>query len=103
MAGRGRPPKPTALKLMAGNPGKRKLPEEIACDEPIGEPPSFFNDDQIKLWNDTVSKAPPGLLTWMDRSVLKAWVVANTAYEKAAKMLDISRTTLYAKLKKYGI
>lgn len=53
MGKRGPPPKPTALKELEGNPGKRPLPAnepkftEAACDVP---PPDFLSDEAKTEW-----------------------------------------------------
>ena len=57
MATRGRKPKPTAVKVLEGNPGKRPLnmfeptPEKIAP-----ECPSWLNDEAKAEWNRLVDK-----------------------------------------------
>jgi P27 family predicted phage terminase small subunit len=53
MAGVGRPPKPTELKVITGNPGKRPLPENEPKPKPITghlEPPDFLNEHAAKMW-----------------------------------------------------
>jgi len=45
--------KPTELKVLMGNPGKRPLPENEPKPKPIMdkvEPPAFLNDHAIKTW-----------------------------------------------------
>jgi hypothetical protein len=39
---RGRPPKPTALKILSGNPGKRPLPEEREVDHGAAVKPAWL-------------------------------------------------------------
>jgi len=48
----GRPPKPTALKVLTGNPGRRALP----ANEPVPPPgeaqaPDWLSIEARKLWN----------------------------------------------------
>ena len=49
---RGRKPKPTALKLLQGNPGKRKI-DTLHEPTPViglGEPPAHLDEGAVKLW-----------------------------------------------------
>ncbi len=47
----GRPPKPTKLKLIQGNPGKRALPEfEPDPERGIPAPPRWFPAEYFDLW-----------------------------------------------------
>lgn len=49
---RGRKPKPTALKLLQGNPGHRKI-DELTEPQPViglGEPPAHLAPDAVALW-----------------------------------------------------
>ena len=84
----GPPPKPTALKLLAGNPGKRKLP--------VGEVKPALGAD-VPAW----AKAAPalvaewkrqaprllrlGLLTEVDDDALMAMCVLNLAFQDAVR------------------
>lgn len=86
---RGRKPVPTHLKLIRGNPGKRRLNE----NEPIPEgdlnaPPTWMSKSQRAGWRYAIANAPPGLLKRLDRSVLSAWVVAEDLHRTASQMLD---------------
>lgn len=47
---RGRPPKPTALKLLAGNPGRRKLAPETVAAKLEPKPPKWLGPDGAALW-----------------------------------------------------
>ncbi|WJY13616.1 phage terminase small subunit P27 family [Pectobacteriaceae bacterium CE90] len=54
VAGRsGRPPKPTNRKVLAGNPGKRRLNKTEPSFTPISgvEPPSWFDDIAKTMWS----------------------------------------------------
>lgn len=82
---RGRKPKPTELKVLEGNPGKRALNhDEPKPEGDIGDPPAWMSDDQKKIWTEAVKDAPPGLLTCLDKSVFTVWVVAVDQHQKAA-------------------
>lgn len=82
----GRRPKPTHLKLIAGNPGKRPLNQ----DEPIPvgdlvDPPEWMTDSQQAGWRYAIEHAPLGLLKRLDLSVLSVWVVAQDLHRDAAE------------------
>jgi P27 family predicted phage terminase small subunit len=49
----GRPPKPTELKVLTGNPGKRPLPINEPKPKPIVnqiDPPAWLNDHGVVTW-----------------------------------------------------
>ena len=87
----GRPPKPTALKRLAGNPGKRKLGEGEPTP-PAKKPPcpKHLQGEARKEWNRMSKQLfALGLLTQVDRAALAAycqawahWVEANEQVEK---------------------
>ena len=74
----GRKPKPTALRLIAGNPGKRALPKSeavVALSEPT--PPAFLCDDAKVEWGRVCSALyAAGLMTELDRAALAAYAAA---------------------------
>lgn len=92
--GGGPKPKPTHLKLVKGNPGKRRL--NTAEPKPEGllpEPPPELSADARKEW-DTVSKRllAAGIITAIDRIALAAycqavgrWLQAERALREMAK------------------
>lgn len=63
----GPPPKPTALKILTGNPGKRKLNDREPMPEPRCAPPAWLAPEALVEWK---RQAPPlerlGLLTEID-------------------------------------
>jgi P27 family predicted phage terminase small subunit len=82
----GRPPQPTALRELHGNPGKRPL----KVDEPEGrgmlwQPPAWFDEEQRAQWFYALDHAPVGLLTATDREVLVVWCVACIEHARAAQ------------------
>lgn len=87
---RGRPPKPTALKIAAGNPGKRPLNDL----EPVMEAaslncPTRLKGDARKKWNELaplLHKA--GVLKECDRDELERYCKAWQRYLAAEKHLD---------------
>jgi P27 family predicted phage terminase small subunit len=88
---RGRKPRPTALKELAGNPGKRAL--NALEPKPSGEleaPPEWFSAEQRAGWRYALEHAPAGLLKKIDRGVLAIWVVAEDLHRNAVLQLQRS-------------
>lgn len=87
----GRPPKPTVLKLLAGNPGRR----DIQPDEPqpvggLSQPPSFLTAPQKDIWCYAIEHAPAGLLRLLDRDLFLDWVQAVAERDQAEAVLRIT-------------
>lgn len=86
----GRKPKPTALKLVTGNPGKRALPKNepvIASSEPT--PPGFLCDDAKVEWGRVCSTlSAAGLMTELDRAALAAYCTAYGRWAQAERALN---------------
>jgi P27 family predicted phage terminase small subunit len=93
---RGRKPKPTHLKLIDGNPGKRPIePDLPQAEGELVDPPEWFDDEQRTGWQYAIEHAPKGLLTPLDRAALVAFIVAENEYRKAVlKVVDEGQTTL---------
>lgn len=88
MGARGPAPKPTALKVLQGNPGKRKLrkdePKPVAVDNL--EPPAYLS----KLAKDEWQRVAPevkrlGLLTLVDVAGLAGYCQAYARWREAIK------------------
>lgn len=89
MGVRGPRPKPTYMKLLDGNPGRRPLNENEP--KPVGDlrdPPEGLSDSQRALWIQTVDEAPAGLLKRLDRELFRTWVVACDTYRRAVAELN---------------
>ena len=72
MAQRGPKPKPTHLKVITGNPGKRPLNQhEPEIIEPLGSPPAGWQAGAKALWHEMVGCAPDGVLTKADRHLIE--------------------------------
>lgn len=81
---RGGKPKPTHLKLIEGNRGRRPLNKrEPKCVGDLCSPPDWFNQSQKDGWNYAISNAPKGMLKLLDRSTLTAWVIAEDLHRQA--------------------
>lgn len=85
---RGRRPKPSHLKLIAGNPGKREIPEaEPVPEGDLVDPPDWMTDQQRDTWRYAIQHAPAGLLKKIDRGMLAVWCVAEAQHAEASQML----------------
>lgn len=97
----GRRPKPTSLKLITGNPGKRALPEEEIVP-PEGEivMPKFLTYREVELWDEYLPKCKAmGTVTAADPLTLANWCVLQAEYEK--KKADM-KGTLITQLRCYA-
>jgi P27 family predicted phage terminase small subunit len=85
----GRRSKPTHLKLLEGNRGRRPL--NVNEPRPAGDlcdAPHWFSDEQRQSWDYAIKHAPPGLLKLIDRSILTIWVVAEAIHREATKKVE---------------
>lgn len=88
---RGRKPKPTKLKVQAGNPGKRPLNDAEPAYKPgAGSPPACLDAVGKAEWR-RVSKlmTVAGVLTQADRSVLTLYCSAWSRWIVARKKLEV--------------
>ena len=69
---KGRKPKPTKLKILAGNPGKRPLNEDEPQFAPsLPEPPAFLSEEAKTEWERIAGALYlQGVLTAVDRGAL---------------------------------
>ena len=86
----GRKPKPTALRLVEGNRGKRpinKAEAVIALAEPT--PPAFLCDDAKVEWGRVCSALyAAGLMTELDRAALAAYAAAYGRWAQAERAIN---------------
>lgn len=86
----GRKPKPTHLKIVTGNPGKRPLPLNeavVALAEPT--PPNFLCDDAKVEWGRVCSALyAAGLMTELDRAALAAYCAAYGRWAQAERAIN---------------
>lgn len=83
-----RPAKPTHLKIIQGNPGKRALPKnEPKPQGDLKTPPKYFNAAQKAEWRYIIKHAPAGLLKMIDTSALEVYVVARIIHRQATEQL----------------
>jgi len=90
----GTKPKPTHLKLVTGNPGKRTLNrKEAKAKAAIPAPPVHLTADAVEEWNRVAADLfNLGILSEIDRAALAAyaqsygrWVQAERAIAKMAE------------------
>jgi P27 family predicted phage terminase small subunit len=89
MAPRGQKPKPTHLKLVLGNPGKRRLSKnEPKPDLQIPPVPDDLCEDALLEWGRvSVELFKLGLLAGVDRAALAAYCAAWGRWVKAERAL----------------
>jgi P27 family predicted phage terminase small subunit len=87
---RGRRPKPTRLKMLTGNPGKRRLNEdEPRPDANIPECPPELGSVARTEWNRLVDElAALRMLTNLDRAALAAYCGAYALWAEATVQLE---------------
>jgi P27 family predicted phage terminase small subunit len=89
MAIRGRKPKPSKLRALDGNPGRRPINDREP--QPTGPlvKPDFVNGEAAKEWTRVIGAMPPGLYTAADAPVLAvycvAWVLFRNALAQVAR------------------
>lgn len=108
---RGPDPKPTILKLIAGNPGKRPLNEnEPQPPEGSPVPPNWLREDALAIWNELV---PPLVETKLATAIdwpligrycvkLARWIYLGEQINKAKTDFPESKGTTYPILDEKG-
>jgi P27 family predicted phage terminase small subunit len=89
LAPRGRKPKPTQLKELQGNPGKRALPKEEPRPKP-GEPtrPEWLLPEAKREWTRVVAELKRlKMLTLVDRAALAGYCQAYARAVQAEKIV----------------
>lgn len=86
---RTRPAKPTHLKLIEGNPGKRKLNANEPKPEPeLPLPPSFLSAEaKEEWWRVATELYQLKLLTGLDRAALAAFCQAYGRWQQAEEAI----------------
>lgn len=88
MGARGPAPKPTALKVLAGNPGKRQLNDrEPKPDARLPRCPSWLEAEAKREWKRICDGMPTGVLTSVDRGALAQYCQAWSDFVAASKLL----------------
>lgn len=90
MAIRGQKPKPNALKLVTGNPGKRPIdPAEVEVRESPLLPPKELTESEQRLWDRFIDSA-----WWLsDHDSAKAymWVSLESEFEECPREMNSAR------------
>ena len=87
---RGRKPKPTALKLVEGNPGKRKLNEKEPKPTSKAVAPDWLRSDPVAMaeWDRlAVELEQLGLLTNLDVQVFAMYCDSVSRYRRSRERL----------------
>jgi P27 family predicted phage terminase small subunit len=86
---RGRKPKPTAVKVLAGNPGKRALNHAEPRPKVVRpRPPEHLSDEEKAKWKLVVRELHPlGLVTTIDVDALAMYCVIYARWVKAERMV----------------
>lgn len=89
MAVRGRKPKPTAIKELEGNPGKRPLNKnEPKPDKKAPRCPSWLEEEAKKEWKRTGTMLEQlGLLTEMDMAAFAGYCQAYARWKEAEEFI----------------
>ena len=89
MAQRGRKPKPTALKMLEGNPGGRPLnTKEPKPETKAPRCPSWLEDEAKKEWKRMAKVLEQmGLLTEMDMAAFAGYCQAYARWKEAEEFL----------------
>lgn len=99
MAGKGRPPKPTAIKKLEGNPGKRPLNKnEPQPKKRAPRCPSWLEKDAKKEWRRLVKELEElGLLTSLDWGIFAGYCQSYARWKEAEEFISkhgsISKTS----------
>jgi P27 family predicted phage terminase small subunit len=86
---RGRKPTPTVLKLLRGNPGKRRInAEEPSCAPAPLEPPAWLEGEARTKWTEMAPQLlDAGLLAQIDTDALAAYCLAYADWREALNQL----------------
>ena len=94
----GRKPKPTRIKVLEGNPGKRPLNKKEPNAPGIPKRPTSFNARCKKLWDEYVKNlAASGLVQLLDASTLELYVRTYDEYLTLDAYLKKNKSTYKTK------
>jgi P27 family predicted phage terminase small subunit len=90
----GRKPKPTAVRKMQGNPGRRDFNDrEPKAKGRLVAAPEWMSESQKAGWLYAIENSPAGLLKMLDSSLLAIWVVAEDIHRNAVQKLALGLVT----------
>jgi phage terminase small subunit len=88
----GRRPKPTVLKLVQGNPGKRPLNKNEPKPTAGCSKPKFLKGRAARIWNEYAPELERlGLLTSVDAPMFAAWCQLVEEFEKNPQTMTAAR------------
>ena len=87
---RGRRPKPTRIKLLTGNPGRRPFnPDEPKPEISLPECPAELGPTARKEWDRMIGELGPlRILTHLDRAALAAYCGAYAMWAEATEAIQ---------------
>lgn len=102
---RGPKPKPTRLKILAGNPGRRPLPKDEPKPSGTATRPSWLNREAIKVWEDLAPGGYAlGLLTSRDGEAFGMLCTLASEFRKDAAGMSANRISrLDALMQRFGM
>lgn len=90
----GRPPKPSRIRELEGNRGRRPIPKGLHIPgQPIA--PDYFDDEQKYLWRQIEHAMPAGVLTMADTQVLERMTVAWATFRECCR--KIANLSMFAR------
>jgi P27 family predicted phage terminase small subunit len=89
MAKPGPKPTPTKLKIIRGNPGKRKINDaEPVTNMLLAEPPEHLSGEALKEWHRVAGELNSmGVITGIDAAVLAAYCQSYGRWVEAERVL----------------
>ena len=111
MGAGGRPKKPTALKLLEGNPGHRTIKEEIKPNPIIPDKPKFLKKEASDEWDRISIKLEKlGLLSEIDGAALagycqswRRWIEAERDIDELGMTFTAEKTGYQQQIPQVGI
>lgn len=102
---KGRKPKPTALKMLAGNPGKRPLPKDEPKVSGIAEKPAWLSEEAAKVWVELAPRtAALGLLSQHDAEQFGVLCTLAAEFREDGSGMNASRVSrLQALFAEFGM
>lgn len=89
MGQRGPQPKPTMLKVLDGNPGKRRIPDEPKPTTPLAVPAVIKKTKGAEReWKRVVASMPDGFFADADAPVLTTYCLSWCLYNKAIETIE---------------
>lgn len=97
MGVRGRPPKPVALRLIEGNPGKRAIKDDALKIGGPPEPTRTLRAETRIIWDRLVKYMPAGVWNCCDSDLLMAYCELVALHDRATIALNAAPSITVAK------